>query len=171
MVSGAVCLGMSCSCFPWRESRLVLSRLHMKTSKTFIWLALSVLAIGGACSPRDKDQARDAVQQIEDKTKEIAEDAAEKTREVVSDAAEKGKEVVSSTGEAITDGWITAKVKAKFSDDKLLKESNITIDTNDRVVTLKGSVSSAEAKKRAAMIAEGTEGVLSVADQVVVKVK
>ena len=58
----------------------------MKTSKTFIWLALSVLAIGGACSPRDKDQARDAVQQIEDKTKEIAEDAAEKTREVVSDA-------------------------------------------------------------------------------------
>jgi hyperosmotically inducible protein len=124
-----------------------------------------------ACSPKDKDEARDAVQQIEDKTKDIAEDAAQKTKEVVADAAAKGKEIVSSTGEAITDGWITTKVKAKFADDKLLKESNITVDTNDRVITLKGTVTSAEAKKRAAMIAEGTEGVLRVADQVVVKAK
>ena len=143
----------------------------MNTAKLWTVSAFVILVMVGACSPKDKDQAREAVQQIEDKTKEIADDAAEKTREVVADVADKGKEIVSSTGEAITDGWITTKVKAKFADDKLLKESNITIDTNDRVVTLKGTVSSAEAKKRAAMIAEGTEGVLSVADQVVVKVK
>ena len=143
----------------------------MNTAKLWMVFAFVILVMAGACSPKDKDQAREAVQQIEDKTKEIADDAAEKTREVVADVADKGKEIVSSTGEAITDGWITTKVKAKFADDKLLKESNITIDTNDRVVTLKGTVSSAEAKKRAAMIAEGTEGVLSVADQVVVKVK
>ena len=143
----------------------------MNTAKLWTVFAFVILVMVGACSPKDKDQAREAVQQIEDKTKEIADDAAEKTREVVADVADKGKEIVSSTGEAITDGWITTKVKAKFADDKLLKESNITIDTNDRVVTLKGTVSSAEVKKRAAMIAEGTEGVLSVADQVVVKVK
>lgn len=143
----------------------------MNTAKLWTVFSFVILMMVGACSPKDKDQAREAVQQIEDKTKEIADDAAEKTREVVADVADKGKEIVSSTGEAITDGWITTKVKAKFADDKLLKESNITIDTNDRVVTLKGTVSSAEAKKRAAMIAEGTEGVLSVADQVVVKVK
>ncbi|HET9215947.1 MAG TPA: BON domain-containing protein [Terriglobia bacterium] len=143
----------------------------MNTAKLWMVCALAILVVSGACSPNDKDQAREAVQQIEDKTKEIADDAAEKTREVVADVADKGKEIVSSTGEAITDGWITTKVKAKFADDKLLKESNITVDTNDRVVTLKGTVMSAEAKKRAAMIAEGTEGVLSVADQVVVKAK
>src|SRR5688572_32878456 len=143
----------------------------MNISKAFFSLALVLACLGSAWTEGNKDQARKAEQDIEDKTKEIAEDAAEKTKEVVADVADKGKEIVSATGEVITDGWITTKVKAKFADDKLLKDSNITIDTNDRVVTLKGSVSSAEAKKRAAMIAEGTEGVLSVADQVVVKVK
>jgi hyperosmotically inducible protein len=142
-----------------------------KVSLALVLAFLVILTMATACSPKDKDEARDAVQQIEDKTKDIAEDAAQKTKEVVADAAAKGKEIVSSTGEAITDGWITTKVKAKFADDKLLKESNITVDTNDRVITLKGPVTSAEAKKRAAMIAEGTEGVLRVADQVVVKAK
>ena len=143
----------------------------MHIPKTLMSIVVSVVVIGGACSSNDKDQARDAVQQIEDKTKELAEDAAEKTKEVVADAAEKGKEIVSSTGEAITDGWITTKVKAKFADDKELKASNIVVDTNDRVVTLKGTVSTKGAKQRAAMIVAGTEGVLRVVDEVVVKAK
>jgi osmotically-inducible protein OsmY len=133
----------------------------MNISKGLFSLAvLGALSVGGACSPRDEDQTEKAVQEIQ-----------EKTREVAREAAEKGKEIVSSTGEVITDGWITTKIKAKFFDDKLLKEGGITVDTNERVVTLKGSVSSDEAKKRAVMIAGGTEGVLRVADEVVVKAK
>ena len=128
------------------------------------WLMSAVLVCaigaGSACNPKAEDQAKDVAQEIEDKTKEIA-----------GEIADKSKDVVSSTGEAITDGWITTKVKAKFFDDKLLKESSITVDTNERVVTLKGTVGSDEAKKRAAMIASGTEGVLRVADEVVVKAK
>jgi len=147
----------------------------MHIPKTLMSIVVSVVVIGGACSSNDKDQARDAVQQIEEKTKELAEDAAEKTKEVVADAAadaaDKAKEIVSSTGEAITDGWITTKVKAKFADDKELKASNIIVETNDRVVTLKGTVSSRDAKLRAAMIVAGTEGVLRVVDEVVVKTK
>jgi hyperosmotically inducible protein len=132
----------------------------MNPSKTLLSLALSVLVTGAACSPKEKDEARDAVQQIEDKTKEV-----------VADTAEKGKEIISSTGEAINDGWITTKIKAKFADDTALKESDIDIDTKDRVVTLKGTVSSSETKKRAAAIATGTEGVLRVVDQLSVKSK
>ena len=143
----------------------------MNTAKLWMVFAFVILVMAGACSPKDKDQAREAVQQIEDKTKEIADDAAEKTREVVADVADKGKEIVSSTGEAITDGWITTKVKAKFADDKELKASNIIVETNDRVVTLKGTVGSRDAKLRAAMIVAGTEGVLRVVDEVVVKAK
>lgn len=143
----------------------------MQISKASIALALASLVFAFACSPRDEDKARKTVQEIEDKSREIAGDAADKAKEVAADVADKGKEIVSSTGEAITDGWITAKIKAKFTDDKLLKDSNITVDTEGRVVTLKGTVASAEAKKSAVTIANGTEGVLRVVDQVAVKTK
>jgi osmotically-inducible protein OsmY len=141
----------------------------MNIPRAFVSLALAMAVVVAACSPRDEDEARKAAQEIEDKTKEIAGDAADKAKEVASDVSDKGKEIVSSTGEAITDGWITTKLKAKFADEKLLKDSNITINTADRVVTLKGSVGTDAAKKQAVMIANGTEGVLRVVDEVVVK--
>ena len=143
----------------------------MKIPITFFALALALICLTSACSENDKDQARKAAQDIEDKTKEIAEDAAEKTKEVVADVADKGKEIVSATGEVITDGWITTKLKAKFADDKLLKDSGIDIETKERVVTLKGTVPTTQAKRQATMIAGGTEGVLKVVDQIVVKAK
>src|SRR5262245_15174789 len=133
----------------------------MNPFKALIFAALvCVMTFGWACSKADEDQAKDTAQKIEDKTKEVA-----------GDVADKGKELVSATGEAITDGWITTKIRAKFIDEKLLKESDITVDTNDRVVTLKGTVASSEAKKRAVMIAGGTEGVLKVDDKIVLKAK
>ena len=146
----------------------------MSTSISSKWLVLPALVLVGsiaACSKKDEDQARKTVEQVKDKTEEIAREAADKTKEAVSEVADKGKEIVSSTGEAITDGWITAKINLKFSDEKLLKDTRITVDTNDRVVTLKGTVGTDAAKKRAVMIASGTEGVLRVVDQVAVKAK
>ena len=140
-------------------------------SKWLVLLALFLVGSIAACSKKDEDQARKAVEQVKDKTEEIAGEAADKTKEAVSEVADKGKEIVSSTGEAITDGWITTKISVKFSDEKLLKDTRITVDTNDRVVTLKGTVGTDAAKKRAVMIASGTEGVLRVVDQVAVKAK
>jgi osmotically-inducible protein OsmY len=52
----------------------------------------------------------------------------------------------------------------------LLKDSGITVETTDRVVTLKGTAG-AEAKKQAVTIAGGTEGVVRVVDQIVAKGK
>jgi hyperosmotically inducible periplasmic protein len=142
----------------------------MSISKGLISVALaSAIGVVSACAPKEEDQAKKVVQEIEDKTKEIAEKAADKTKEVASDVADKSKEIVSATGEAITDGWITTKLKAKFADEKLLKDSKIDIDTNNHVVTLKGTVGSDAAKRRAATIAQGTEGVVNVVNQVVVK--
>jgi hyperosmotically inducible protein len=126
------------------------------------WLALlslvSALSLGPGCSPETQDKAKDTQEKIEDKTKEIA-----------GEIADKSKEAVSATGEVISDGWITAKVSAKFVDEKLLKDSDIDVDTNDRVVTLKGVVASTAAKQRAIAIASGTEGVARVIDALVVK--
>jgi hyperosmotically inducible protein len=125
----------------------------------------------GACAPADQEQAKKSVEQIKEETKDVAADAAEKTKKAAADAADKGKELLSRTGEVITDAWITTKVKAKFVDEKLLKASDINVDTRDRVVTLKGTVASEAAKKRAVMVTDGTEGVLRVVDELAIKAR
>ena len=79
------------------------------------------------------------------------------------------KSQISATGEAITDSWITAKVKTKFFDETVLKGSDISVETNDHVVTLKGTVASSAARARASAIAEGTEGVTRVVDRLTVR--
>lgn len=104
-----------------------------------------------------------------DATKQAGGKAVTATKEAAQKAGEKMKEAVSTTGEAITDGWITTKVKTKFYDETMLKDSDINVDTNNHVVTLKGTVASSAAKARAAAIAGGTEGVTRVIDQLVIK--
>lgn len=103
--------------------------------------------------------------------KDTAHMVADKTREEAGDIAETSKEVASATGAAVSDGWVTAKLKAKFADETLLKGSDIDVDTTDRIVTLKGSVRSTAARTKAAEIASGTEGVKSVVNQLVVRSK
>ena len=70
--------------------------------------------------------------------------------------------VAATTGEVITDAWITTKIKADFVNEDTLKGSDINVDTNNHVVTLKGTVTSAAGKSRAAAIAKTTKGVHSV---------
>jgi len=106
-----------------------------------------------------------------DAAKGAAQTTAEKTKEIAGATATKTKEVAATTGEAINDSWITTKLKTKFFDETLLKDSDIHVETNDRVVTLTGRVASSAAKARAAAIATGTEGVTRVVDQLVVKGK
>ena len=58
---------------------------------------------------------------------------------------EKSKEAATTAGAAVTDGWITTKVQAKFADEPVLEGSDINVDTHDHVVTLMGTVRSGEA--------------------------
>jgi osmotically-inducible protein OsmY len=132
-------------------------------------LAIASVVIGGACSPKEEDRASQAAEEVADKTKDVVGAAADKAEKTVADVADKSKEIVSATGEKITDGWITTKVSAKLADEKLLKGSHVNVDTKERVVTLKGTVGSNDAKKRAVTVATETEGVLRVVDEVVVK--
>jgi osmotically-inducible protein OsmY len=64
----------------------------------------------------------------------------------------------------ITDSWITTKIKANFVNEDLLKGSDINVDTNSHVVTLKGTVPSAAGRARAVALAKSTKGVTSVHD-------
>lgn len=83
--------------------------------------------------------------------------------------ADRVKSGLSRTGEKITDAWITTKVKWFFLGEDALDDSSINVDTRDRVVTLKGTVKSAAGKARAVELAQKTDGVTKVVDQLTIK--
>jgi osmotically-inducible protein OsmY len=83
--------------------------------------------------------------------------------------AERVKKGLSRTGEAITDGWITTKVKWFFVGEDALDGSDINVDTKDKVVTLKGTVRSAAGRDRAVELATNTDGVRRVVNELVIK--
>jgi hyperosmotically inducible protein len=93
-----------------------------------------------------------SARQVVDKTK----DAVVKNSKIV---AKKTKEGLSKTGEVMTDAWITARVHERFVGEDLLKDSDISVDTSNHVVTLKGTVIGRTGRARAARVALKTEGV------------
>jgi hyperosmotically inducible protein len=105
---------------------------------------------------------------VGEKTKEGAEKVGEKTKDGAGKVVDKTKEGLSKTGEVITDGWITTRVHSRFVGEDLLKDSDINVDTNNHVVTLKGTVMSAAGRARAAAIAKDTEGVHRVVNQLTI---
>jgi osmotically-inducible protein OsmY len=83
--------------------------------------------------------------------------------------ADRSKSGMRKTGEAITDAWITTKVKWFFLGEDALKGSDINVDTANRVVTLKGTVASEAGRRRAIELATHTDGVTKVVDQLTLK--
>src|SRR5215471_4822421 len=68
-----------------------------------------------------------------------------------------------------TDTGITTKVKAKIAADRTITNSDqISVTTQDKVVTLSGTADSDASKERAETIARGTEGVTNVIDNITV---
>lgn len=77
---------------------------------------------------------------------------------------DRAKSGMRKTGEAVSDAWITTKVKWFFTGDDLLKGSHIDVDTKDRVVTLNGTVKTETGRKQAVRLARETDGVTKVVD-------
>jgi hyperosmotically inducible protein len=113
----------------------------------------------GAKADKTMDKAGEKTKNAAEKTKDATVKGAEKTKDAAVKVGEKTKDVAATTGEAITDAWITTKLKADFVNEDTLKGSDINVDTNNHVVTLKGTVASAAGKARAAEIAKTTKGV------------
>lgn len=72
------------------------------------------------------------------------------------------KAAADSTGEVITDSWISAKIKSQLLADIATKGTAIRVKTRDNVVTLKGTVASQAEKDQAIKLAGETQGVLRV---------
>jgi hyperosmotically inducible protein len=84
-------------------------------------------------------------------------------------AATNTKDGLSKTGEVMTDGWITTRVHSRFVGEPLLKDSDINVDTNNHIVTLKGTVTSRTGRMKAGDIAKRTEGVHRVVTRLAIR--
>jgi hyperosmotically inducible protein len=74
-----------------------------------------------------------------------------------------------STGEAIDDGVVTAKVKAKLIEDPVTKAHRINVETFKGTVQLSGFVETEQARSRALQLAKETAGVKNVKDAMEVR--
>lgn len=72
---------------------------------------------------------------------------------------------LNKVGDFMDDSTITARVKAALIDDKNIRGSDISVKTENKVVTLSGSVDSAEQKDLAVNAAKTVKGVTTVNDQ------
>ena len=122
---------------------------------------------------RAGDKAERAADRAGDKTERAADragDKAERATDRASDKAERAGDRASgatrNAGRAVDDGWIKSKIYAQYMADwnTVLDDSNIDVDVQNNVVTLNGTVKSAEAKAKAVATAKATEGVKSVRD-------
>src|SRR5512134_3460696 len=74
-----------------------------------------------------------------------------------------------STGEYVSDSWITTKVKAALVEDSQVKATEVNVETFKGVVQLSGFVSSETAMYQAIRVARGIKGVTSVKNDMRVK--
>jgi len=80
-----------------------------------------------------------------------------------------GSRTQESTGEYVSDSWITSKVKATLVDDPLVKATEVNVETFKGVVQLSGFVSSNAAMQQAVTVTKGIQGVTSVKNDMRIK--
>lgn len=167
-----------------RIARRIADDPALKSDAVKVTVEAGVVTLSGlVASDADRDRAErlakiDGVTRVENhlKTREGAKSTVKGTAGTVAGKTKKGaekvgaktKEGVSKTGEVITDGWITSRVHGKFVGEDLLKDSDIDVDTNDHVVTLKGTVLSEAGRRRAVALAKDVEGVHRVVDRLTI---
>ncbi len=85
------------------------------------------------------------------------------------DAAKQNPAKTESAGEYASDSWITTKVKASLLEDKLVKATEVNVETLKGVVQLSGFVSSDAAMNQAVKVTRSVKGVTSVKNNMRIK--
>jgi hyperosmotically inducible periplasmic protein len=122
---------------------------------------------------QNREKAQDKVQGAKEKLPDA--DTRAQNREKVQDklpTAEERAKNREKVGTTASNATLTGKVKSALAKDVGGKTmTNVNVDSDNGVVTLKGKVDSADAKSKAAEIAKKVEGVKSVKNQLTVEKK
>lgn len=93
----------------------------------------------------------------------------ERAREIGAEVGERTAAAASQARQAITEGSLTGKIKAKMALDDSIKALDIDVDTNGSIVTVSGVVGNEAQRQRAVQLARETEGVTQVIDHLRVR--
>jgi len=93
----------------------------------------------------------------------------DRARAIGASVGEKTAVAAGEAKRALTDGQVTAKIKAKMALDDTVKAVNVDVDTNGSTVTLSGVVDSAAQRNRVLQLARETAGVTTVVDHLRVR--
>jgi hyperosmotically inducible periplasmic protein len=89
--------------------------------------------------------------------------------EMMQEAKADATKMSDKMGETMDDAWIHTKIVGKLISDATTPERKINVDVMDKVVTLRGTVPTLEAKEQAESIAKGVEGVKNVNNRLMVR--
>ena len=118
------------------------------------WSGRDILPEGGAVATAGRSTA--------DRAKEAGAQIGQK-------AGEAAKEVGQAAKDALSDGALTAKIKAKMALDDSVNAREVNVDTVDGVVTVSGRLRSNKARDKALQLARETNGVRQVIDRTTVE--
>ena len=148
--------------------------------KIFIALIVGVVIGAGALWFYSSNQAKSSMratgEKIEDATRSARDSIEQKfhelklgTNDIKDELARTGqvvrrkaREAGQALADATADARITAAIKAKFVADPDVSALSISVNTTSGIVTLSGTVSSAEEISKAMLLAMETEGVTQV---------
>jgi hyperosmotically inducible protein len=128
-------------------------------------------AVGGAAKDGAitvGEKAKDGAVTVGEKAKDGAITVSDKTKDGAAKVGDKTLEGVNKVSGEVGDTAILSRVKSRFVGEDLLKESDIKVECDQHVVTLRGTVQSDAGRARAIEIANGTEGVQRVVDQLTI---
>jgi hyperosmotically inducible periplasmic protein len=93
----------------------------------------------------------------------------ERAREIGAEVGERTAVAANEARRALTDGQVTAKIKAKMALDDTVKALDVNVDTSGSTVTVSGVVDSAAQRERVLQLARETAGVTTVVDRLRVR--
>jgi len=121
------------------------------------------------------EKTREGAETAWEKSKDGAEVAWVKTKQGTAKVADKSAqgaskagEGIAKAGEAIADTFIKTRIHSKFVDEELLKGSDISVDVNDHVVVLSGTVPSEAGRARAIEETKKVDGVNKIIDRMTI---
>ena len=156
------------------EDALEDSDIDVETKAGVVTLTGTVETAAGKSRAAAIAKATDGVKSVNDRLRIVPDDddvaaapgaAGAAAREGARETREAGRKA----GGTVSDGWLTSKIYSQFITEDALEDSDIDVDVEKGVVTLKGSVATKAGATRAAQIAEQTDGVKSVRNNLRVK--
>ncbi len=131
----------------------------LKKSDISVTTTNGVVTLEGSASSGDAKTLAETLTKQVDSVKSVDNDLKVASS---SHAEAKTRDAVATTEKAVSDSWITTKVKSEILADSMSKGSSVNVETTRGVVVLKGTLNNHDAIEHVKDIAAKVEGVKSV---------